>query len=237
LDQRAESGLAPGRPAKVVLIGRRGEARYTVMMLKRIGIDFDNTIVTYDEVFCAMAKRSGLIDPAFVGTKQKIRDAIRLLPDGELAWQRLQGQVYSKGIADAKMIDGFEAFLGRCRAEGCTTMIVSHKTEYGHYDPDRVNLRDVARDWMAARHLLDGECGLRVENVFFEGTRSEKLARIADLSCTHFIDDLEEVLTDPHFPPGVQRILLSDGRPPCGAKPYVVCENWRAIEEQIFERG
>ena len=58
----------------------------------RVGIDFDNTIVTYDEVFCAMARRSGLIDPAFVGGKQAVRDAIRLLPDGELAWQACRGR-------------------------------------------------------------------------------------------------------------------------------------------------
>ena len=203
----------------------------------RIGIDFDNTIVTYDEVFCAAAKRSGLIDPAFVGTKQAVRDAIRLLPDGELAWQRLQGQVYSKGIADAKIINGFETFLCRCRAEGCTTMIVSHKTEYGHYDPDRINLRRAARDWMTVRGLLGGKRGVPATNVFFESTRSEKLARIAGLSCTHFVDDLEEVLADPCFPPGVERILLSDGEPPRGAAPYAVCASWRDIEEQIFERG
>jgi len=207
------------------------------MAPKRIGIDFDNTIVTYDEVFCTMAKRCGLIDPAFAGTKQAVRDAIRLLPDGELAWQRLQGQVYGKGIADAKMIDGFEAFLRRCRAEGCATLIVSHKTEYGHYDPDRINLRNAARDWMTARGLLDAERGVPAANVFFEGTRSEKLARIAGLSCTHFVDDLEEVLSDPGFPPGVQRILLSDGGLPRGAAPYVVCASWRDIEERIFERG
>ena len=219
------------------MIDGRGEAAVIVMMPKRIGIDFDNTIVAYDEVFCAMAKRSGLIDPAFVGNKQEVRDAIRLLPDGELAWQRLQGQVYSKGITEAKMIDGFEAFLRRCRAEGCATMVVSHKTEYGHFDPDRVSLRDAAWRWMRARGLLDDEGGLPAANVFFESTRSEKLARIASLSCTHFVDDLEEVLSDPGFPPGVQRILLSDVVRTQGLMPFIVCASWRDIGEQIFERG
>jgi len=203
----------------------------------RIGIDFDNTIVTYDEVFCAMATRSGLIDAAFVGGKQAVRDAIRLLPDGELAWQRLQGQVYSKGIANAKVIDGFEAFLRRCRVEGCAVMIVSHKTEYGHYDPDRVNLRQAARDWMAARRLLDSEHGVSAASVFFESSRAEKLARIGELSCTHFIDDLEEVLSDPGFPPGVKRILLSDREQGPADNPFVVCASWGDVEEQVFARS
>ena len=63
----------------------------------RIGIDFDNTIITYDEVFRAAAQARGLIEKDFGGSKQAVRDAIRLLPDGELAWQRLQGQVYGTG--------------------------------------------------------------------------------------------------------------------------------------------
>jgi hypothetical protein len=189
----------------------------------RIGIDFDNTIISYDEVFRAAAKRCGLLDPAFSGRKQAVRDAIRLLPDGELVWQRLQGQVYGKGIAGAGTVAGVAAFLRRCRAEGCTVAVVSHKTEYGHFDPDRVNLRQAARDWMTARGLLDDEYGIPITNVFFEGTRAEKLARIAALSCTHFIDDLEEVLIDPAFPPTVRRILLSDGEPPRAAMPYIVC--------------
>ena len=116
----------------------------------RIGIDFDNTIIAYDEVFCAEAKRCGLIDSDFIGSKQAVRDAIRLLPDGELAWQRLQGQVYGKGIVGGVVMPGVEAFLHRCKAERCEVAVVSHKTEFGHYDPDQVNLRKAAFDWMAA---------------------------------------------------------------------------------------
>jgi hypothetical protein len=202
----------------------------------RIGIDFDNTIVAYDQVFCAAAKRSGLIDADFVGGKQAVRDCIRLLPDGELTWQRLQGQVYGKGISGATLIPGVDAFLRRCRAEGCAVSIVSHKTEYGHYDRERTNLREAARSWMAANGLLNGEFGISSSNVFFEGTRSEKLARIAALSCTHFIDDLEEVLVDPAFPPSVERILFGEREELSSAALYAVCATWRDIEDRIFVR-
>jgi len=202
----------------------------------RIGIDFDNTVIAYDQVFCAAAKQCGLIGPDFVGSKQAVRDAIRLLPDGELAWQRLQGQVYGKGIGGATLIPGVDAFLRRCRAEGSTVSIVSHKTEYGHYDPERVSLREAARKWMTVNGLLDGEFGIPSSNVFFEGTRAEKLARIAELSCTHFIDDLEEVLLDPAFPAKVQRILLSEHEGPKSCGPYIVCATWRDVEDRIFAR-
>jgi hypothetical protein len=200
----------------------------------RIGIDFDNTVVAYDQVFCATAKLGGLISADFAGGKQAVRDCIRSLPDGELTWQRLQGQVYGKGISAATLIPGVDAFLRRCRAEGCAVSIVSHKTEYGHYDPERINLREAARKWMTANGLLDGEFGIPSSNVFFEGTRAEKLARIATLSCTHFIDDLEEVLLDPALPPKVQRILFSKHEGVKSAVPYIICTTWRDIEDRIF---
>lgn len=204
---------------------------------QRIGIDFDNTLVTYNDVFRSAAHERGLIDAGFAGPKQAIRDHIRLLPDGELTWQRLQGHVYGKGIAGAAMFDGVDAFLRRCRASGVDVVIVSHKTEYGHYDPDRVNLRDAARGWMRSRGFFDTErYAIKAGNVYFEGTRAEKLARIASLDCTHFIDDLEEVLDDPGFPPGVERILFSEVEKRSHALPYVVCPTWREIEDHVFAR-
>jgi hypothetical protein len=199
----------------------------------RIGIDFDNTIIAYDEVFCAMAKSCGLIHPGFSGRKQAVRDAIRLLPGGELAWQRLQGQVYGKGIAGATMVAGFVAFLRRCHAERCALAVVSHKTEYGHFDPERTNLRQAALDWMAAQGLFSGDQAIELANVYFEGTRAEKLQRISALGVTHFIDDLEEVLIDPDFPPNIERILFADGERK-SAVPYIMCPTWQDIEEQVF---
>ena len=112
-------------------------------------------------------------------------------------------------------------------------MVVSHKTEYGHFDPDRVNLRKAALDWMAGQGLLGGDHGIALADVYFESTRAEKLARIAALSLTHFIDDLEEVLSDPDFPPNVERILFADGAQPASPS-YISCSTWRDIERQVF---
>ena len=199
----------------------------------RIGIDFDNTLINYDDVFFATAKRSGLIRSVVPGRKQDVRDAIRKLPDGELIWQRLQGQVYGKGIAEAAMAAGVKTFLQHCCVEECMVAVVSHKTEYGHYDSDRVNLRKAALDWMSTQGLFDGDYGISLGNVYFESTRAEKLRRIAVLGLTHFIDDLKEVLADPDFPPSVKRILFADEVQPQPAS-YITCSTWSEIEKQVF---
>jgi hypothetical protein len=201
----------------------------------KVGIDFDNTIVTYDEVFRSAAIARGLIDATSRGEKRGIRDRIRRLPGGELSWQRLQGHVYGKGIAQAQMFEGVDSFLRRCRRQGWPVVIVSHKTEYAPHDPTRVNLRRAAFDWMTAHGFFDAEgYGLSAQAVYFEGTRSAKLARISAVGCTHFIDDLPEVLEDPAFPSNVTRILFSAGEACDRIQPYIVCRSWRHIEERIF---
>jgi hypothetical protein len=201
----------------------------------RIGIDFDNTIVTYDEVFSNAAAGFADIAPGVGRQKRDIRDYLRSLPDGELTWQRLQGHVYGKGISGAQMFAGVGEFLRRCRAENVEVVIVSHKTEFGHHDPDRVNLRDAARGWMAAQGFFRGDgFGIPAANLFFEATRAEKLKRITSLDCTCFIDDLEEVLDDPDFPPGVTRILFSQAALPDHQPAYAVCQSWGDIERLVF---
>jgi hypothetical protein len=201
----------------------------------RIGIDFDNTMVNYDKVFLAEARERRLIDESFKGSKRAIRDAVRLLPEGELEWQRLQGYVYGRGIAHAVMFDGLDRFLRRCRSEGHTVSIVSHKTEHGHFGANKINLRQAALCWMTAqRFFRDDGYGIQMNHVFFESTRAEKVQRIADLVCTHFIDDLDEVLRDVGFPSNVTRILFAEGSIGFEGLPYIVCPTWQHIEEVVF---
>lgn len=204
------------------------------MTALRIGIDFDNTLARYDEVFLKAAKKFDLVPKNFQGNKQAVRDAIRLTPEGEIAWQKLQGHVYGIGIVSASLFDGVDAFLNHSRAAGSEIFIVSHKTEYGHYDPDHINLRKSALDWMTASGFFCAEgYGIPVTNVHFESTREDKLARIAALNCTHFIDDLEEVLSDPGFPAGVKRILFAQQHP-ASAPDAVHCRTWHEISKAVL---
>src|ERR1700722_10299102 len=167
----------------------------------RIGLDFDNTMIRYDDVFRQAAQERGLLPMDFSGSKQLVRDTIRNLPDGELKWQALQGHVYGKGIQNAALFPGLPEFLRRARAHGDTVLVVSHKTEYGHFDPDKTNLRRAAIQWMEGQGFFTAEgFSMMPDHIHFTSTRSEKLSRIAELKCDIFIDDLHEVLADPDFP-------------------------------------
>lgn len=201
---------------------------------QRIGIDLDNTLINYDGVFCALAIAHGLIDSLEVRTKAAVREAIRALPDGELAWQRLQGVVYGKGVRDAVLFDGADLFLREARDSGRDVFIVSHKTEFGHYDPDRVNLRDAALAWMEMQGFFhpDG-FGIPTGNVTFAATRAEKIAAIRALSVDVFIDDLPEVLEDDDFPASVTGILFTGGIDPVGRHPRALA-HWRDITAMVF---
>ena len=198
----------------------------------RIGIDFDNTLIDYTDVFVAAARERGLIGDTVGASKRDVRDAIRRLPDGEVTWQRLQGHVYGRAITGARMFAGAGEFLRACHRRDAAVFIVSHKTRYGHYDPARVDLREAAIRWMAAHGCFrPEEGGIPRENVFFADDRAAKLARIAALDCSHFIDDLEEVFADPGFPAGVTRILFgADG----DARVDFTCASWAEITMAVF---
>jgi hypothetical protein len=60
-------------------------------------------------------------------------------------------------------------------------------------------------EWLEKNGFLD--C-VSLASVSFKVTRSEKVARICELGCSHFIDDLPEVLADSGMPADLTRILF-----------------------------
>lgn len=203
-----------------------------------MGIDFDNTIVNYGDIFTNQAYRLGWIKAGDKKTKQQVRDMIKKLPDGEMKWKKLQGLVYGKFISDANPFEGVIQFIKRCRAEHVDVFIVSHKTEYVEALEERINLREAALNWLRANDFLNARKSCLDESrIFFEHPRENKLARISELKCTHFIDDLEDVLLEPRFPENVVRILFSGQGERFNDRPFTVCRHWGEIEALVFENA
>jgi hypothetical protein len=191
----------------------------------RIGIDFDNTIAGYDRLFAIAARDAGWLPELTNPTKREVRDRLRALPDGEAKWQKLQAQAYGARMAEAELIDGVNEFLGRCAAAGADAVIVSHKTRYATLDPGGVDLREAASRWLATQAIT--------LPVHFEGTRADKVARIAALGCTHFIDDLEEVFAEPNFPKDIERFLLTTDEV-FPAADVRVFRSWHDLTRTLF---
>lgn len=165
-------------------------------MTLRIGIDLDNTLVCYDRVFEALARERGITLDGAVG-KKSIRDAVRAAAGNDV-WTEMQGLAYGPRMKDASAMPDAEKFLAWARGRGVALFIVSHKTRrsaIGDHD-----LHAPAAAWLRSRGFEPAK------DAFLEETREAKFGRIAALGLTHFIDDLEEFLTDPLFPKGVERI-------------------------------
>ncbi|MBV8245678.1 MAG: hypothetical protein JOZ38_07145 [Candidatus Eremiobacteraeota bacterium] len=191
-----------------------------------IGIDFDNTIVNYDGLFSKVAAEVGLVPVTFRGSKTEIRDHLRAHGAGDDDWQRVQAEVYGRRIEAAPPFEGIREFLEQCRMRSIPTHIVSHKSTHAPLDPLRTDLRAAAAKWLQ-RH------DVRVESVHFEGSRAAKLARIASLGCTHFVDDLEEIFLEPAFPDGVERWLFAPAHSSRGSGCRTV-QSWRDLADELF---
>ncbi len=201
----------------------------------RIGIDFDNTIIDYGNIFTKQAYDFGWIDIDVEKTKQQVRDAVRALPEGKNKWRQLQSLVYGRLINEANPFEGVREFIGRCVVENIDVFVISHKTEYAEASEERINLREAAFHWLCGQGFFGLEnLSLDKNKIFFEHPRKDKIQRIRELGCTYFIDDLEDVLLDPQFPRDVTAILFSDTAESNKDKPFKVCRHWREIEELVF---
>lgn len=198
-----------------------------------IGIDFDNTIVSYDELFYREAMQLGLINAQCPKNKISVREYI-WKTRGDVAWQKLQALVYGPKIGEAVLIPGVKEFLSMCKKHKVKVFIVSHKTEYANYDPTRTNLRVAALQWLDNHDFFsDQDFGLRRQDFFFESNRLDKISRIKNLCCTLHIDDLEEIFLDESFDQNIDKILFApkNVREIYGIK---VCASWKSITEYVF---
>lgn len=204
-------------------------------MSRIVGLDLDNTLALYDEVFHGAARTHGLVDASVAATKREVRDAVRR-SQGDIAWQRLQGEVYGPRMSQARLAEGVVDFLQACHAAAATVVVVSHKTQHATHDETGTDLRQVALTWMVDQGLFDVAGGILTRGaVFFESTRAEKLARIEALGCSHFVDDLIEVFLEERFPDAVSKVLIDPSgatTPPPGIR---LARTWSDVEMHVLE--
>ena len=196
-----------------------------------LGVDFDNTIVCYDRLFHKVAGERNLIPSNIDPTKSAVRNYLREI-DREDAWTEIQGCVYGARMSEANPLPHVLDCLSQLIRHDVMVCIVSHKTKFPYLGP-KYNLHESAWAWLTDQGFFDrSRVGLCRDVVYFEETKTAKLARIAGLGCTHFIDDLPEILTDPSFPSHTERILFD----PSGAvehSPLARASSWLDIPRML----
>ena len=188
-----------------------------------LGLDFDNTLISYDRLFHQIALEREWIPADLAIEKVAVRNHLRAI-GREDDWTLLQGIVYGSRILEAEPYDGMVDTLAQLRMSGVPMRIVSHKTRTP-YLGEPCDLHAAARSWLTQQgfHREDG-LGWREDQVFFELTKQDKAARIDALGCTHYVDDLPEILE--MLPAHMTRILFA----PNGAQEvpadWVVMQSW-----------
>lgn len=199
----------------------------------RIGLDFDNTIVSYDALFHKVAREKDLVPPDIPANKVAVRDYLRRIGREE-AWTEMQGYVYGTRLDEALVYTGMIEFLRWTGQVGHDLAIVSHKTRHPFLGP-KYDLHAAARGWVERHLCADGSALVPADKVFFELTKEEKLARIGTIGCDVFIDDLPEILQADGFPATTRRVLFD---PEChhtaASLPGVtVLQSWDGIAQYL----
>jgi len=171
-----------------------------------LGLDFDNTLIGYDKLFHHVAVAQDLVPERIAVNKIAVRDYLRE-QNREDDWTRLQGAVYGRYILQADAFPGMQRTLQQIVNKQIPICIVSHKTRRP-YIGESWDLHSAARSWLTQERFYDAAgLGLSEESVFFEPTKEEKVARILALGCTHYVDDLPEILD--MIPDHVEKILFA----------------------------
>ena len=194
-----------------------------------LGLDFDNTLVRYDELFRQLALEKGLINESLPADKKIIRDYLREKGQDE-QFTLMQGEVYGLRILEAKPSAGVLEALRGVRERGIPMALVSHKTRTPYKGPS-YDLHKAAMEWLEKHGFFSSKgIGWTKEQVHFANTKTEKISMIEKLNCTHYIDDLEEILEK--LGQTTKKILYSPNRNEAKGK-FITLEKWENLQELI----
>jgi len=192
----------------------------------RLGLDFDNTLISYDQLFRRVALDKALIPEATPSQKNAVRDYLR--QQGiEDEWTRLQGEVYGSRILEADPYPGMQAALKGLSDRQISMCIVSHKTRTPFLG-EPWDLHAAARSWLELQGFHDvNRMGWSEDQVFFELTKEAKVARIVALGCTHYVDDLPEILA--MLPDSVEKILFAPSEVAGKHHDWKLMRSWQEL--------
>ena len=140
----------------------------------------------------------------------------------------MQSEIYGKRILEAKPTFGIIEFLKKITKKNIELFIVSHKTKYPYKGP-KYNLHDAANNWLSTHDFFNKDyLGFSIERIFFEESKENKVKKIKELKCTHYIDDLPEILNLIDFE--CSKILYDPQKNHKEEKKFKRIENWNELD-------
>ena len=190
----------------------------------RIGLDFDNTIVSYDALFRKVAREWKAVPDQVPANKVAVRNHLRECGQEDL-WTEMQGHVYGTRMNEASAYPGAIDFMISASAAGHVLSIVSHKTRLPFRGPQN-DLHAAARGWIDSHLCLNGRALISSDRIFFELTKEEKINRIRDCECDVYLDDLPEILLAEGFPAATRGILFDPENHHNDLRVIPVIQSW-----------
>ena len=118
-----------------------------------IGLDFDNTLVCYDEAIIRLADKLLKLPPDLPRTKLAIRDYLREA-NREHEWTVFQGELYGPGMSYAEPFEHSVETMQILKTAGYSLCIVSHRS-FTPYAGPAYDLHAAARAWIDENLALD----------------------------------------------------------------------------------
>jgi len=193
-----------------------------------IGIDFDNTIIKYDELFHKISIEKNLIPEKLNKDKNTIRNYLRE-HNKEHEWTLIQGEVYGERIEEAIPFPGMKNTILKLKSMNIPLKIISHKTKFPYLGPKR-NLHKAALAWLSKNEFFNTKLNFKKKDIFFETTKEKKVERIVSVGCTHYIDDLPEILE--MIPSAIKRINFSPAKS-SSKHSFAVISKWNQLLQII----
>lgn len=188
----------------------------------RIGIDFDNTLCIYDEVFHNLFKSTTLIDQnTNFWKKEDYANALRNNGREDI-WTTMQGYVYGFLVQNAKIASGFSELVSSLTPDD-ELLIISHKTEHSA-SREKFKLREAASDWITAKILpLTQSNNVKVEAIFLNDEKS-KIDKIKEEKPDIFVDDLLRVCVE--IEDTIERVYWYGGN---DHRNIIGVQNWQDV--------
>jgi len=172
----------------------------------KIGIDLDNTIAIYDNLFSKYA--SNLLGVKGCRNKKEVAHYLKN-QNREKDWTFLQGEVYGKYMTEASVAKHFIERISSIDLSEAVFEIVSHRSLFPSSGA-LYNMRNIAYDWIELNISPYTQINI-YKSVFFFETIEEKIQFISESSYFAFVDDLPFIFENNHFPKNTRAFLFTNG--------------------------